>query len=206
MLLLPRRSGRRADCGAHAEHLASGSARRSGAECIARTRIRGPLRPGEAKLMVARQGSGARRGGDQWDNLCKRGAARSRSGEFFERCGVQRQARTVANIWLGARNSVHEKQKAFGDVGRIYIDESPLGAMTFGLEEPPTKSRSMRTVLALDALLTRPSKNFTGRNSLMDARGAAQGLERLSPGRKSRGAGEDDPFRLPADGRYRPER
>ena len=56
--------------------------------------------------------------------------------------------------------------------------------MTFGLEEPPNKKPLDEDyVLALDALLTRPSKNFTGRNSLMEAREALHGaLSGLSPG------------------------
>ena len=81
------------------------------------------------------------------DNLCKKGR-----GKKQVRCRVLRALRraaageTVAKIWLGAQELlVHEKQKAFGEVGRIYIDESPLGAMMFGLRNRRTKSRSMRT-------------------------------------------------------------
>jgi hypothetical protein len=138
----------------------------------------GPQRPGEEKLMCWRDKE-ARALEEAVisvkDNLCKKGRGKKQIRcEFFERCGVQRQARTVTDIWLGARELlVHEKQKAFGEVGRIYIDESPLGALTFGLDEPPNKRPLEEDyVLALDALLNRPVKTFTGRDSLMEAREA----------------------------------
>lgn len=77
------------------------------------------------------------------DNLCQKGRGKKKVRcPFFELCGMQRQAHTVADIWLGARElMVHEMPKAFGAVGRIYIDESPLGALTFGLDPLKPKKK-----------------------------------------------------------------
>ena len=57
---------------------------------------------------------------------------------------------------------VHEMPKAFGTVGLVFIDETPLDAFIFGTDVPFT--------LALDALRTGPNRDFKGRDDLMEAR------------------------------------
>ena len=50
-------------------------------------------------------------------------------------CGYQRQKQIEANIWFAAHECmVHEMPKAFGNVGLVMIDESPLDAFMFGVD------------------------------------------------------------------------
>jgi hypothetical protein len=62
--------------------------------------------------------------------LCKRGRGNTAvKCPHFASCGYQRQKHIEANIWLAAHeNVVHSPQKAFGEIGRLMIDESPLDA------------------------------------------------------------------------------
>ena len=77
-------------------------------------------------------------------HLCKQGEIKC---PLFDLCGWQRQKQTVANIWFVMHESLgHEKPKALGDVGLLLIDESPLDALTFGIDVDD------RVELALDAL------------------------------------------------------
>ena len=66
-------------------------------------------------------------------------AARTRSSvRCIDVCGVLRQKRTVADIWIGAHELItHEMPKAFGNVGRIFIDEDPTDAFVFGTNDEP---------------------------------------------------------------------
>ena len=72
-------------------------------------------------------------------HLCQRG----RGGDkikcaFFDVCGVQRQKATRADIWIGAHELIaHELPKAFGDVGRVFVDEDPTDAFLFGTSDTP---------------------------------------------------------------------
>jgi hypothetical protein len=86
------------------------------------------------------------------DGLCSRGRGKKAVRcSFFDVCGVQRQKRVKANIWLAAHEMmVHEMPPAFGKVGRVFIDESPLDAFMFGVD------RSEEYTLAMDALLKPP--------------------------------------------------
>ena len=62
-------------------------------------------------------------------------ARRPSSARLFDLCGYQRQKQTVANIWFAAHECmVHEMPKAFGNVGLVMIDESPLDAFMVGVD------------------------------------------------------------------------
>ena len=54
---------------------------------------------------------------------------------LYDVCAYQRQKRIEANIWFAAHEcAVHEMPKAFGKVGWVIIDESPLDAFMFGVD------------------------------------------------------------------------
>jgi len=81
-------------------------------------------------------------------NLCKQGRVKC---PLFDACAYQRQKRIEANIRFAAHEMiVHEMPEAFGNVGWIIIDESPLDAVTFGLDTNDQQT------LALDRLLDPP--------------------------------------------------
>ena len=69
-------------------------------------------------------------------HLCKQGRGKKAvKCPFFDVCAYQRQKRTEANIIFAAHEvMVHKKPKAFGDIGLILIDESPLDAFMFGVD------------------------------------------------------------------------
>ena len=80
---------------------------------------------------------------------------------------ISGRKRIKANIWLAAHECmVHEMPKAFGKVGRVMIDESPLDAFMFGVDN------SDEVTLRLDALRTPPREEFAGRDA---ADGRARG-------------------------------
>ena len=89
-------------------------------------------------------------------HLCKQG--RGMSAIFcplFDVCGYQRQKRVEANIWFGAHElMVHKMPKAFGNVGLVLIDESPIDAFMFGIDINDTCE------LALDKLRDPPPSNL----------------------------------------------
>jgi hypothetical protein len=129
----------------------------------------GPLLDGEAKLMCWRSEEAVeleKRLISVGDHLCERGRGKKKVRcPLYERCGAQRQRHTEANIWFGAHElQAHEMPEAFGNVGRVFIDESPLGALVLGADEP--------FLLALDKLRTAPVVNSPGRDRLMEARDA----------------------------------
>jgi hypothetical protein len=65
----------------------------------------------------------------------------------YDDCAYQRQKKIEANIWFAAHEClVHEIPKAFGDIGLLLIDESPLDAFLFGID------RDDRVELSLDLL------------------------------------------------------
>jgi hypothetical protein len=112
------------------------------------------------------------------DKLCKRGRGKKAVRcPFFEQCGYQRQRKIEANIWLAAHECmVHEMPAAFGKVGRVLIDESPLDAFMLGVDN------SDEARLPLDALRTLPQKEFVGRAELVKGRRALHALlNRLQP-------------------------
>src|SRR5262245_5075734 len=54
---------------------------------------------------------------------------------FFDTCAYQQQKKIKASIWFAAHECiVHEMPKAFGEVGRVIIDENPLDALVFGID------------------------------------------------------------------------
>jgi putative DNA primase/helicase len=71
------------------------------------------------------------------DRLCKQGRGKnSIKCPFYELCGHQRQKEQKARIWFAAHEClVHEKPKALGEIGWIIIDENPLDALMFGVDE-----------------------------------------------------------------------
>ena len=97
-------------------------------------------------------------------HLCQRGRGKKKiKCPLLPLCGYQRQKTITANIWFAAHECmVHEMPKAFGTVGLVFIDETPLDAFIFGTDVPFT--------LALDALRIGPNRDFKGRDDLMEAR------------------------------------
>ena len=83
-------------------------------------------------------------------HLCKQGRGEKQVVcPLYDVCGFQRQKQVEARIWLAAHEcAVHEMPKAFGDVGWVMFDESPLDAFMFGLD------RNKPVELPLDALRT----------------------------------------------------
>ena len=73
---------------------------------------------------------------DVESHLCKRGRGRRAVRcPHFEVCGYQRQKRTKANVWPAAHECMaHEMPAAFGQIGLVMIDESPLDAFMFGVD------------------------------------------------------------------------
>jgi hypothetical protein len=98
-------------------------------------------------------------------HLCKQGRGNDRiECPLLPLCDYQGQNLIVANIWFCSHeNIVHEMPKVFGDVMRIYIDESPLDAITFGLDT------NDHHILALDRLRDPPQSDAMD-DELIDAR------------------------------------
>jgi len=73
---------------------------------------------------------------DVESSLCKRGrGGKTIKCPLYDSCAYQQQKQIKANIWFAAHEcAVHEMPKAFGDVGRVIIDESPLDAFMFGVD------------------------------------------------------------------------
>ena len=81
-------------------------------------------------------------------------ARRRSSARSTTLCGYQRQKQIKANIWFAAHECmVHEMPKAFGDVGWVIIDESPLDAFMFGVDinDQVDARRSTRCATAASA-------------------------------------------------------
>jgi hypothetical protein len=99
-------------------------------------------------------------------SLCRQ---RGRKGEkdvlcpFYERCGHQRQ-RQHAHIWFVAHEMLlHEVPEVFGDVLQVLVDEDPLDAFVFGIEN--------MFEVPLDALTEAPRiDDAEERDRLMQAR------------------------------------
>ena len=87
-------------------------------------------------------------------HLCKQGRGKKAiKCPLFDVCGYQRQKQIEANIWFAAHEMmVHEQPKAFGDIGWLMIDESPLDAFMFGVDG------NDKCELALDKLRDEPVK------------------------------------------------
>ena len=85
-------------------------------------------------------------------HLCKQGRGKKAvKCPLFDVCGHQQQKLIEANIWFAAHECMaHEMPKAFGNVGLLLIDESPLDALTFGIDI------NDRVELGLDALRDPP--------------------------------------------------
>jgi hypothetical protein len=131
----------------------------------------GPQLPGQEKQMCLRPDEAAeleKRFISVGKHLCERGRGKKKvKCPLHHLCGAQRQAATRANIWFGAHETLaHKMPKAFGHVGRVYIDESPIRALTFGVDDNDPVE------IALDALKTPPKVAFSGRDTLMEAREA----------------------------------
>lgn len=84
-------------------------------------------------------------------------------------CGYQRQQRQHASVWLCAHETlVHQMPDVFGKVLMLYIDEDPLDAFLFGLDENEMK----QFIMPLDALKKVPHtiKDEDDRKSLANGR------------------------------------
>jgi hypothetical protein len=88
---------------------------------------------------------------DVESSLCKRGRGeKTIKCPFYDTCAYQQQKQIKANIWFAAHEwAVHEMPKAFGDVGWVIFDESPLDAFMFGVD------LNDQVTLELDTLRTR---------------------------------------------------
>ena len=73
---------------------------------------------------------------DVESSLCKHGRGeKAVKCPFYDDCAYQQQKQVKANIWFAAHEcAVHEMPKAFGDVGWVIFDESPLDAFMFGVD------------------------------------------------------------------------
>ncbi len=69
-------------------------------------------------------------------HLCKRGRGEKKvKCPLFDICSFQGQKLITVNIWFAAHEMlVHEMPKAFGDVGLVMIDKSPIDAFMFGID------------------------------------------------------------------------
>jgi hypothetical protein len=95
---------------------------------------------------------------DVESTLCKRGRGeKAVKCPFYDTCAYQQQKQIKADIWFAAHEcAVHEMPKAFGDVGWIVIDESPLDAFMFGLDiddEVTLELDTLRTLLPIDPMI-----------------------------------------------------
>jgi hypothetical protein len=95
---------------------------------------------------------------DVESTLCKRGRGeKTIKCPFYDTCAYQQQKRVKANIWFAAHEcAVHEMPKAFGDVGWVIFDESPLDAFMFGLDiddEVTLELDTLRTPLPIDPII-----------------------------------------------------
>jgi hypothetical protein len=92
---------------------------------------------------------------DVESSLCKRGRGdKTIKCPFYDGCAYQQQKRVKANIWFAAHEwAVHEMPKAFGDVGWVIFDESPLDAFMFGVDlndQVTLELDTLRTPLPID--------------------------------------------------------
>ena len=103
-------------------------------------------------------------------DLCKHGKGDDQIiCPFALRCGTQRTMRMQGlSIWFAAHQTLgHAMPKVFGNVGRLYIDESPVKALTYGTEA------GKEMTLPLDVLLTPVRwKSRAERATMMEARKA----------------------------------
>ena len=100
-------------------------------------------------------------------------AARKRSNARSSiRAPTNNRNRVTANIWFAAHEcAVHEMPNAFGDVGWVIFDESPLDAFMFGVDindEVTLELDTLRTPLPVNRA---NRASFGGRyGDLMSAR------------------------------------
>jgi hypothetical protein len=71
-------------------------------------------------------------------SLCKRGRGKKAvKCPLYDGCAYQGQKEVRAGIWFAAHEvMVHRKPKALGAIGWVMIDESPIDAFIFGVDEP----------------------------------------------------------------------
>jgi hypothetical protein len=136
-----------------------------------------PKRPGKFKPMCWRSPEAAELEEaliDVESHLCKRGRGKKQVRcPLFDQCGTQRQKRKTAQIWFAAHEvMVHTLPKAFGDVGWVIVDESPLDAFLFGTDA---------MTLELDTLRERVGVSSSTSEILLEEgrRALYQALDRL---------------------------
>ena len=89
-------------------------------------------------------------------HLCKQREATNAARKeikcpLYDGCAYQRQKQIKANIWFAAHEcAVHEMPKAFGDVGWVIFDESPLDAFMFGVDHNDDDRACTRHATRLD--------------------------------------------------------
>jgi putative DNA primase/helicase len=133
-------------------------------------------------------------------SLCKHGRGKATiKCPFYDTCAYQRQKRSTANIWFAAHEcAVHEMPQAFGDVGWVIFDESPLDAFMLGTDsndQVTLELDTLRTSLPVDRakfghhdynlLMRARAKLYRALDTLRLPIGSRQGvavpLESLSP-------------------------
>jgi hypothetical protein len=102
-------------------------------------------------------------------SLCKRGRGKKAvKCPFYDGCAFQQQKRTKANIWFAAHEcAVHKMPKAFGDVGFVIFDESPLDAFMFGVDlndQVTLELDTLRTPLPVDPAKLNSALTFCREN------------------------------------------
>ena len=126
---------------------------------------------------------------DVESHLCQRGRGKKKiKCPFFDQCGYQRRKQTEADIWFAAHEiMVHEMPKAFGKVGWVVIDESPLDAFMFGIgiDDQVTLELDALRSFSLPAELNDAEADELrdGRMALVSRARPAAGADRLLPGR-----------------------
>jgi hypothetical protein len=107
-----------------------------------------PLRPGRPMCERHEEARAVASAGDEPKHLCRRKKARC---PFYEICGYRRQMKYSGDVWFVAHDALlHARPDNIHKPLAVIIDESPMSAMLFGIDEVEE--------LALDALRMRPQK------------------------------------------------
>jgi hypothetical protein len=107
-----------------------------------------PLRPGPPMCLRHEEAHAVAKAGGEPLRLCR---VKKVLCPYFEGCGYRRQMEDDGDVWFVAHDALlHERPDNIGKPIAVIIDESPLNAMLFGIDEA--------VELALDALRARPER------------------------------------------------
>ena len=107
------------------------------------------------------------------DHLCIRGRGKKAvKCPLYDNCAFRRQDRLKGvNIWFLAHECLaHEMPKVLGDVGWIIIDESPLDAFTFGVDNNDQVTLGLDTLCTPLQVADEAKLGVNGYGNLMQAR------------------------------------